>query len=76
MRSNSITATGAPTYVITPVFYNASWIGYPTQFVTGVVPIYWTNGNMGNTGDTVDVSGDTYYFFNAGTGFGVIMKTG
>lgn len=75
LRSNSINSVGAPTYVITPIFYNASWIGYPTQFVTGVVPIYWTNGNMGNTGDTVDVSGDTYKFFNAGTGFGVIMKT-
>jgi len=75
MRSNSITAAGAPTYVITPIFYNTTWIGYPTQFVTGVVPIYWANGNMGNTGDSVDVSGDTYKFFNAGTGFGVIMKT-
>lgn len=75
LRSNSINSVGAPTYVITPIFYNASWIGYPTQFVSGVVPIYWTNGNMGNTGDTVDVSGDTYKFFNAGTGFGVIMKT-
>lgn len=75
LRSNSINSVGAPTYVITPIFYNASWIGYPTQFVTGVVPIYWTNGSMGNSGDSVDVSGDTYYFFNAGTGFGVILKT-
>lgn len=75
MRSNSITSTGLPAYTINPIFYSTSWIGYPTQFVTGVVPIYWTNGNMGNSGDSVDVSGDTYYFFNAGTGFGVIMKT-
>jgi len=74
-RNNSIDSAGNPKYQISPIYYQIGELGYPTQFVTGVVPIYWTRGNIGTTGDTVDVSGDTYTFFNCGTGFGVIMKT-
>lgn len=74
-RNNSINAAGAPKYQIGPVYFQIGEQGYPTQFVTGVVPIYWTRGNIGTTGDEVDVNGDTYTFFNCGTGFGVIMKS-
>lgn len=74
-RKNSINALGAPKYQINPVHFQLGKFGYPTQFVTGIVPIYWTDSGMGSTGDTVDVSGDSYTFFNCGTGFGVIMKT-
>ena len=75
LRTNSSSASGLPTYQITPVYYSASTKGYPTQFVTGVVPIYWCNAGLGNSGDTVTVGADTYYYFNSGTGFGVLMKT-
>ena len=74
-RTNTCDANGAPKYQIGPVFYSCDAIGYPTQFVTGVVPIYWTASTLGNSGDNVDVNGDTYTLFYAGTGFGVIMKT-
>lgn len=74
-RLNSINASGLPKYQISPVFYQVGNLGYPTQFVTGAVPIYWTRENIGTTGDSVEVSGDTYTFFNCGSGFGVIMKT-
>jgi len=73
-RTQTINTAGSPRYIIEPVHYMLTSNGYPRQFVTGVVPIYWTNGSMGNTGDSVDVNGDTYTLFQAGTGFGVIMK--
>lgn len=74
-RTNTIDASGNPKYVVSPIYYDMSKIGYPTQYVTGIVPIYYTKTDMGNTGDSVDVSGDTYNFFNVSSRYGVIMKT-
>lgn len=74
LRVNTISATGAPQYAISPIFFTNTLIGHPTQFVTGPVPAYYVSGAMGNTGDSVSVSGDTYFFFNAGA-FGLLMKT-
>jgi hypothetical protein len=75
VRKNSITENGLPRYQINPVFFQVGNLGYPTQYVSGVVPIFWTSPTLGSTGDNVDVSGDTYTYFNCGTGYGVIMKT-
>lgn len=76
VRLNTIDANGSPQYQVTPVFYSLGPYGYPVQFVTGVVPIYWTYGNIGSTGDTLTVGGEEYFYFNCGTGFGVVMQTG
>jgi hypothetical protein len=75
IRAMSINAAGSPVYQISPVFYSLGSRGYPVQYVSGVVPIYWTKGTLGTSGDNVDVGGDTYTFFNANVGYGVIMKT-
>lgn len=77
-RANSIDALGNPKYQISPVFFQASSIGYPTQYITGVVPIYWCRAGLGSTGDTVNIGADIYTYFNTGnTGaaFGLLMKT-
>lgn len=76
-RANSIDASGNPKYQISPVFFQASSIGYPSQYVTGVVPIYWCRAGLGNTGDSVEIAGDTYTYFNAASSgaYGVLMKT-
>jgi hypothetical protein len=74
LRVNTISVTGAPQYAISPIFFTNTLIGHPTQFVTGPVPAYYVSGSMGNTGDSVSVSGDTYFFFNAGA-FGLLLKT-
>jgi hypothetical protein len=74
-RQNSITQNGLPRYQINPVFFQMGNLGYPTQYITGMVPIFWTSPTLGSTGDNVDVAGDTYTYFNCGSGFGVIMKT-
>ena len=75
-RVNTVDSSGVTKYTINPVFYNMQYLGYPTQYITGVVPIYWTRGGIATTGDTVDVSGDTYTYFNCTSNrFAVIMKT-
>jgi hypothetical protein len=73
IRKNTISSTGGGKYTITPIFYMVP--GLPTQYVTGIVPIYVTAGAIGTSGDTVDVNGDSYTFFNVCTKFGIIMKT-
>lgn len=74
-RNNSINAVGAPRYQVSPVFFQNGTFGYPVQFITGIVPIYWTSSGIGSTGDSVSVGADTYTLFSCGAGFGVIMKT-
>lgn len=77
-RANSVDAVGNPKYQISPVFLHNSDIGYPVQYVSGIVPIYWCKAGLGSTGDNVDISGDTYTYFNAansGGAFGVLLKT-
>lgn len=78
MRANTINSNGSPMYTINPVYFQMASNGYPTQFVTGVVPIYWCRAGLGTTGDTVVIGTDTYYFFNVGSfataSYGVLMK--
>lgn len=75
LRRTTINAAGAPRYQVSPVFLQLGNFGYPTQYITGVVPIYWTAPGIGSSGDSVDINGDTYTFFNSGTVYGVAMKT-
>lgn len=77
-RANSIDAAGSPKYQISPVFFQLHTIGQATQYVSGVVPVYWCKAGLGSTGDNVDISGDTYTYFNSGNSgaaFGLLMKT-
>lgn len=76
IRLNTIDAEGSPQYQVTPVFYSLGRYGHPVQFVTGIVPIYWTSGNIGTTGDTLNVGGEEYIYFNCGANFGIVMQTG
>jgi len=81
-RNNTINSAGSPRYIVNPIFFQLGGIGYPVQFVTGVTPVYLTSSQLGNTGDTVDVNGTTYTFFNVyhatynGTSYGLLMTTG
>lgn len=75
LRANSVTAYGTPLYQVTPLYFQLGALGYPTQYVTGTVPIYLTAPDIGATGDTVNINGDSYTFFNLGTAiFGVAIK--
>lgn len=75
MRQTTINEVGLPRYQVSPLQFQLGALGYPVQYVTGVVPIYLTAPGIGVTGDLVDINGDSYLFFNTGPGFGVAMKT-
>ena len=75
LRQTSINTQGLPRYQVTPVYLHVGALGYPVQFVTGIVPIYWTAPDIGTTGDNIDINGESYTFFHCGTGFGVAMQT-
>lgn len=75
-KVSTIDAVGSPKYLMSPVYFQDGARGYPTQFITGIVPIYWVKAGLGNSGDTVSVNSVNYTYFNSGTGFGVIMTTG
>jgi hypothetical protein len=75
LRKNSITLIGSPCYQVTPIFFQLGALGHPIQTVSGVTPAYWTSGNIGTTGDTLEINGDLYNYFNCGTGFGLALKT-
>lgn len=74
-RVNTINEAGAPRYQINPVWLHIGWRGYPVQYVSGVVPIYWTKPQIGTTGDEMVIEGESYTFFNAGAGAGLVLKT-
>jgi hypothetical protein len=76
IRQNTIDAFGNPRYTITPAFYHMSTnYAHPVQYITGVTPIYFTRYAIGSNGDTMDVAGDSYTYFNAHPQFGMIIKT-
>lgn len=77
-RVNTYDASGNPRYQVTPIMVNCTNVGQPLQYVSGVVPVYWCKAGLGATGDTVNVAGVDYTFFNcgaAGTAFGLLMQT-
>jgi len=75
-RPDTLSPTGTVRYQVIPAFLEMPWIGWPTQFITGTTPIYWTRGSIGQTGDTTSINGVTYTWFNAGPGCGMLMTTG
>jgi hypothetical protein len=70
---NTINSSGQLRYLITPIFYQIDQLGYPTQFVSGVTPVYLAKNGIGNSGDTVTVNGDEYYYFDCGN-FGLLAQ--
>jgi hypothetical protein len=68
-----VNATGLPKYNIQPVLLANDRIGWPTQYITGVVPVYFGPGEAGTSGDTTEINGETYYYFPCGA-WGLFMK--
>lgn len=75
LRTNSITSSGLPTVVVSPVFYGLLSKGYPMQYVTGVVPVYLTAPTLASSGNIIEINGNEYLFFNSGPGFGLALQT-
>jgi hypothetical protein len=71
---NTINSSGQLRYLVTPIFYSIDQFGYPTQFVSGVSPVYLAKNGIGNSGDTIEVNGDEYYYFDCGN-FGLLARS-
>lgn len=71
---NTINYLGSLQYQVKPIYVHVPDLGYPVQYISGLIPIYWAAPNMGSTGDTVTISGTDYVYFNCGTGFGIVLK--
>jgi len=76
-RANTVSETGLPRYQVQPVFVHNHLAGQAVQYVTGIVPIYWTKAGLGVSGDSVSINGNVYTYFNCGTSalFGVLLQT-
>jgi hypothetical protein len=58
---------------VVPISYNVGY-GYPQQVVTGTTPIFYTSEGIGVSGDTIDINGEEYTWFNP-YGIGIALKT-
>lgn len=77
VRALSQDNVGLPKYSVNPIFIHNTLLGYPVQFISGIFPIYWCRSNLGSTGDTVNINGNLYTFFNCGAtqNTGLLMGT-
>ena len=73
--SSTISSTGAKRYAVAPIYYCNDQIGYPTQFVSGITPVYYTASGIGNTGDTIAINGVNYTYFDTGYAYGILALT-
>jgi len=79
-KLGSINSSGVTRNLITPIFINGQAIGYPTIDISSICNIYATRAGIATTGDTVDINGTTYTYFNSGTlvsprGVGLLLLT-
>ena len=79
-KLSSTNTLGVTRNLITPLFINGQAIGYPTIDISSICNIYATRAGIATTGDTVDINGTTYTYFNSGTidsprGVGLLMLT-
>lgn len=74
IRLTTIDQASLPVYQVSPVWFQNGIRGHAVTFVTGVVPVYWTQGSIGTSLDEIIINSESYRWFNAGTGFGLAMK--
>ena len=68
-------STGLARQLVSPIMFHLFHHGYPTMYVTGTTPVYMTKGNVGTTGDSINVNGTTYTYFNVNGALGLAMLT-
>jgi len=79
-KLSSTNSSGVTRNLITPIFINGQAIGHPTIDISSICNIYATRAGIATTGDTVDINGTTYTYFNSGTlasprGVGLLLLT-
>lgn len=62
-------------HLVSPIMFHLFHHGYPTMYVTGTVPIYLMKGGVGTTGDSININGTIYTYFNVNAAMGLAMLT-
>lgn len=73
--SRTISSTGGVRYAVAPIYYCNDHVGYPTQFISGISPLYYTKSGIGNNGDTVSINGTNYTYFDCGYAYAILALT-
>lgn len=68
-------STGLARHLVSPIMFNLFHHGYPTMYVTGTVPAYLMKGGTGTTGDSININGTIYTYFNVNSVMGLAMLT-
>ena len=61
-KTSGVDSNGLTRHFATPILFHSMKDGIPIKFVTGVVPLYFMNGGIGTTGDTVTINGVSYTY--------------
>ncbi len=75
VKGVSVSANGLNRNIVNPVMFNHFEFGYPTIYVTGVVPVYMCRGGIGSPGDVININGTDYIYFPVNSSFGLAMLT-
>ena len=75
VKGVSVSATGLNRNIVNPIMFNHFEFGYPTIYVTGVVPAYMCRGAIGSPGDVVSINGTDYVYFPVNTQMGLALLT-
>ena len=75
VKGVSVSANGLNRNIVNPVMFNHFEFGYPTIYVTGVVPVYMCRGGIGSPGDVININGTDYIYFPVNTQFGLAFLT-
>lgn len=64
----TVSSNGLTRNIVQPIMFNYHQFGVPTCFVTDICDIYMCQSGIGTTGDTININGVNYTYFDCGTG--------
>lgn len=70
----TVSSNGLTRNIVQPIMFNYHQFGVPTCFVTDICDIYMCQSGIGTTGDTININGVNYTYFDCGTGSGTSIR--
>lgn len=70
----TVSSNGLTRNIVQPIMFNHHQFGVPTCFVTDICDIYMCQSGIGSTGDTININGVNYTYFDCGTGSGTSIR--
>jgi hypothetical protein len=63
----TVSRSGTARNMVMPIMFQLMQWGIPTCFVTDVCDMYMCQGGIGTTGDTFNINGSIYNYFDCGS---------